>query len=78
MVLDFATMKPRSPLRLLSPLVEWWTSHYGFADPAVDFSEVRPWKRTMERYLTNVFYREGYFGTMFLCYGEKHERRRVK
>ncbi len=45
--------------------------HYGFADPAVDFTEVRPWKETMEKYLTNVRYREMYLGTMFLCHGEK-------
>lgn len=70
-VLDFVTMKPKGPLRLTSPLVDWWTRHYGFADPAVDFAEVRPWKTTMEKYLTNVSYREMYLGTMFLCYGEK-------
>ncbi len=70
-VLDIATMKPGGPLRLVSPLVDWWTRHYGFADPGVDFAEVRPWKTTMEKYLTNVFYREMYLGTMFLCYGEK-------
>jgi demethylmenaquinone methyltransferase/2-methoxy-6-polyprenyl-1,4-benzoquinol methylase len=70
-VLDFATMKPGGPLRLASPLVDWWTRHYGFADPAVDFTEVRPWKATMEKYLTNVSYREMYLGTMFLCHGEK-------
>ncbi len=70
-VLDFATMKPKGSLRLTSPLVDWWTRHYGFADPAVDFAEVRPWKTTMEKYLTNVSYREMYLGTMFLCYGEK-------
>ncbi len=70
-VLDFATMKPGGPLRLASPLVDWWTRHYGFADPAVDFTEVRPWKATMEKYLTRVSYREMYLGTMFLCHGEK-------
>lgn len=69
--LDFLTMKPRGPLRIVSPLVEWWTKHYGFADPDVDFAEERPWKETMEKHLTNVVYREMYFGTMFLCYGEK-------
>jgi ubiquinone/menaquinone biosynthesis C-methylase UbiE len=70
-VLDFLSMTPRGPLRLLSPLVDWWTRHYGFADPDVDFREERPWKEAMGRYLTNVVYREMYFGTMFLCYGEK-------
>ncbi len=70
-VLDFLTMKPKGPLRLASPLVEWWTKHYGFADPAADFSEVRPLKATMEKYLTHVSFEERYFGTMFLCYGEK-------
>ena len=69
--LDFLTMRPKGPLRLLSPLVRWWTKNYGFADPDVDFKEARPWKATMERYLTNVTYREMYFGTMFLCYGDK-------
>jgi demethylmenaquinone methyltransferase/2-methoxy-6-polyprenyl-1,4-benzoquinol methylase len=70
-VLDGLTLKPEGPLRLLSPLVERWVRYYGFVDPTVDFTEVRPWKATMEKYLTNVFYRESYFGTMFLCYGEK-------
>ncbi len=70
-VLDFATMKPGGPLRLASPLVDWWTKHYGFADPAVDFTEVRPWKATMEKYLTRVSYREMFLGTMFECCGEK-------
>ncbi len=70
-VLDWLTMKPKGPLRLVSPLVEWWIRHYGFADPAIDFAEVRPWNATMEKYLTDVSYREMYFGTMFLCYGEK-------
>lgn len=70
-VLDFLTVRPKGPLRVFSPLGEWWTRHYGFADPEVDFAEPRPWKATMERYLANVSYREMYFGTMFLCYGEK-------
>ena len=70
-VLDWSTMKPKGPMRVVSPLVEWWTKHYGFADPAGDFAEVRPWKATMEKYLTNVSYRESYFGTTFLCHGEK-------
>lgn len=70
-VLDFLTMKPQGPLRLFSPLVEWWTRHYGFAGPQADFAEARPWKETMEKYLTNVRYREMYFGTTFLCHGEK-------
>lgn len=70
-VLDWLTMKPKGPLRVVSPLVAWWTEHYGFAEPGVDFAEVRPWKATMEKYLTNVFYRESYFGTTFLCHGEK-------
>lgn len=70
-ILDFLSMKPRGPLRLMSPLAKWWTRHYGFADPEVDFAEVRPWKATMEKYLTRVSYREMYLGTMFLCYGEK-------
>ncbi len=70
-LLDFATMKLGGPLQPLSPLVEWWTRHYGFADPAVDLAEVRPWKATMGKYLTRVSYREMYFGTMFLCHGEK-------
>ena len=70
-ILDFLTIKPGGPLAVLSPLVEWWTNHYGFADPAVDFAEVRPWKATMERYLTNVSYQESYLGTVFLCYGQK-------
>lgn len=70
-VLDFLTMKPKGPLRLLSPLVEWWTRHYGFAEPEVDFAEARPWKETMEKYLANLSYREMYLSTMFLCYGEK-------
>lgn len=68
-VLDFLTMRPKGPLALFSPLVRFWTRHYGFADPEADFQEVRPWKATMEQYLNNVVYREMYFGTMFLCYG---------
>ena len=36
-----------------------------------DFAEVMPWKATMEKHLTNAFYRESYFGTTFLCHGEK-------
>jgi len=70
-VLDYLTMKPKGPLRVLAPLVEWWTGHYGFADPAADFSEMRPWRATMEEHLTNVSYSEIYFGTTFLGYGEK-------
>jgi demethylmenaquinone methyltransferase/2-methoxy-6-polyprenyl-1,4-benzoquinol methylase len=70
-VLDFLTMKPKGPLRVLSPLVEWWTRHYGFADPAADFAEVRPWKATMEKYLTRASFEERYLGTMLLYYGEK-------
>lgn len=70
-VLDFLSMKPAGPMGIFSPLVEWWIRHYGFADPAVDYSEVRPWKATMEKYLANVSYREMYFGMGFLCYGEK-------
>jgi len=70
-VLDYLTMKPKGPLGVLSPLVEWWTGHYGFADPAADFSKVRPWRATMEEHLANVSYSEIYFGTTFLCYGEK-------
>lgn len=70
-VLDFLTTKPKGPLRVFSPLVEWWTRHYGFADPDADFAEARPWRETMEKNLRNVVYREMYFGTMFLCYGEK-------
>ena len=64
-------MKPKGLLSVLSPLVDWWTNRYGFADPAVDFSAVRPWKPTMERYLINVSYGESYFGVMFLCSGQK-------
>lgn len=70
-LLDFLTMKPRGPLALFSPLVRLWTRHYGFADPDVDFRVVRPWKATMERYLKDVAYREMYFGTMFLCHGQR-------
>lgn len=70
-VLDFLEMKPKGPLRVLSPLVEWWTNHYGFADVAVDFPQVRPWKATMEKHLTNVSYQERYLGVMFLCSGQK-------
>ncbi len=70
-VLDWLTLKPSGPMSVASPLVEWWTKHYGFADLAADFTEVRPWKATMEKYLTNVSYRESYFGTTFLCHGEK-------
>ncbi len=36
-----------------------------------EIEKVRPWKATVEKYLTNVFYRESYFGTTFLCHGEK-------
>ena len=74
-VLDWLTMKPKGPLGLVSPLVRWWTKHYGFADPDVDFKEARPWKATMEQYLTSVDYREMYSGTMFLCHGEKGQGR---
>lgn len=70
-VLDFLTTKPKGPLRVFSPLVDRWTRHYGFADPSVDFAEVRPWRSTMRRYLANVAYHEMYFGTMFLGYGER-------
>ena len=69
--LDFLTMRPKGPLRLFSPLARWWTKHYGFADPDADFTDVRPWKATMQSHLTNVHYREMYFGTMFLCYGDR-------
>lgn len=68
-ILDFLTTRPKGPLALFSPLVRLWTRHYGFADPDVDFRDVRPWKATMERYLKDVVYREMYFGTMFLCHG---------
>lgn len=70
-VMDWLTLRPKGPMQVVSPLVEWWIKHYGFADLAVDFTEVRPWKATIEKYLTNVSYREGYFGTTFLCHGEK-------
>ncbi len=63
--------KDKGPLRPLAPLVEWWTDHYGFADPSADFSQVRPWKETMEKHLANVSYQESYFGTMFLCHSQK-------
>jgi ubiquinone/menaquinone biosynthesis C-methylase UbiE len=70
-VLDFLSMKPKGPLGLLSPLIEWWTRHYGFADPAGDFAQARTWKETMEKHLTDVSYGERYLGTMFLCHGGK-------
>ncbi len=70
-VLDWLTLKPKGPLQVVSPLVKWWIRHYGFADLAVDFTEARPWKATMEKYLINVSYRESYFSTTFLCRGEK-------
>jgi demethylmenaquinone methyltransferase/2-methoxy-6-polyprenyl-1,4-benzoquinol methylase len=70
-VLDFLTMKPKGPLRVLSPIVKWWTDYYGFADSEVDYSEPRPWKATMEECLANVSYEETYLGTTLLCYGEK-------
>jgi len=70
-VLDWSTLKPKGPMQVVSPLVEWWIKHYGFVDLAVDFTEVRPWKRTMEKYLARVSYRESFFGTTFLCHGEK-------
>jgi len=41
-VLDYLTMKPKGPLRVLSPLAEWWNRHYGFSDPGVDFREGGP------------------------------------
>lgn len=74
-VLDAAKVKLEGPLALFNPLVRWWTKHYGFADPERDFVTLRPWRETMEKYLLPVRYEEMYFGTMFLCCGEKVEAR---
>jgi ubiquinone/menaquinone biosynthesis C-methylase UbiE len=68
-VLD-GSVKPRGLLRILWPLLEWWTRHYGFAEPKVDYREM-PWNSTMEKYLANVTYSETYSGVISLCYGEK-------
>jgi demethylmenaquinone methyltransferase/2-methoxy-6-polyprenyl-1,4-benzoquinol methylase len=70
-VLDFQRLGPRGPLGLFTPLVKWWTRHYGFAEPDGDFGSDRAWRQVMGRYLNNVVFREYYFGTLFLCYGEK-------
>lgn len=68
-VLD-GSVRPRGLLRLLWPLLEWWTRYYGFADPAVDYRPI-PWRAALEEHLTNVRYRERYLGAIALCYGEK-------
>lgn len=70
-ILDFLSTKPGGPLRVFSPLVDWWTRHYGFADPEEDFGDRRPWRAVMEEHLSNVIYREMYMGTVFLCHGER-------